>query len=63
MNTETSNLKSFHLLARNIKLADRLDSFKSMMSALQLTYKRTVLSAADREVTVKDPFTGPCAIC
>lgn len=58
MNTETSNLKSFHLLARNIKLADRLDSFKSMMSALQLTYKRTVLSAADREVTVKDPFTG-----
>lgn len=58
MNTETSNLKSFHLLARNIKLADRLDSFKSMMSALQLTYKRTVLSAADREVTIKDPFTG-----
>ncbi|MFN2438449.1 MAG: aminotransferase class I/II-fold pyridoxal phosphate-dependent enzyme, partial [Chitinophagaceae bacterium] len=58
MKTETDNLKSLHLLARNQKLADRLGSFKSMMSALQITYKRTVLSAADREVSVKDPFTG-----
>jgi len=58
MSTEISNLKSLDLVARNIKLADRLDSFKKMMSALQLTYKRVVLSAADREVTIKDPFTG-----
>jgi glycine C-acetyltransferase len=58
MSTEISNRKSLDLLARNIKLADRLDSFKKMMSALQLTYKRVVLSAADREVTIKDPFTG-----
>jgi len=58
MSTEISNLKSLDLMARNIKLADRVDSFKKMMSALQLTYKRIVLSAADREVTIKDPFTG-----
>jgi len=32
--------------------------FTSFMSEQVLTYKRTVLSAADREVIVKDPFTG-----
>ncbi|MEP7376652.1 MAG: pyridoxal phosphate-dependent aminotransferase family protein [Chitinophagaceae bacterium] len=58
MKSENHNLQSIHLNTRNQKLSDRLDFFKQAMSMLTLTYKRTVLSAADREVIVKDPFTG-----
>ena len=52
------DLKTLQLLSRNKKLSERLDSFKSFMSSQALTYKRTVLSAADRIVNVADPFTG-----
>jgi len=58
VNLNPVDLKSLQLLSRNKKLSDRLDSFKSFMSSLELTYRRTVLSAADREVNVMDPFTG-----
>ena len=58
MQSQTNQLKTLQLQARNQKLADRLIAFKTMMSGDTFTYKRTVLSAADREVTVKDPFTG-----
>ena len=58
MNLTPNDLKSLQLLTRNKKLSDRLDGFKSFMTAQRLTFKRTVLSAADREVNVRDPFTG-----
>src|SRR4030095_873812 len=58
VNLTPGDLKTLQLLSRNKKLSERLDSFKSFMSSQALTYKRTVLSAADRIVNVSDPFTG-----
>jgi glycine C-acetyltransferase len=58
MKIDVNNLKSLALQARSQKLSDRLEIFKSFMSEQFLTYKRSVLSAADREVVVRDPFTG-----
>ena len=58
MNLTPDDLKTLQLLSRNKKLSDRLGAFKGFMSSQALTYKRTVLSAADREVNVRDPFTG-----
>ena len=58
MKPDSNNLLSFYLKARNQKLADRLDHFQAFMSEQTLTFKRTILSAADREVLVRDPFTG-----
>ena len=58
MQTQTNQLKTLHVQARNQKLVDRLIAFKQMISSETFTYKRTVLSAADRQVTVRDPFTS-----
>ncbi len=58
MKIEINDLKTLNLNARNQKLNERIASFKKMMESQRLTFKRTVLSAADREVIVKDPFTG-----
>lgn len=58
MKNQVNNLQSLYLKSRNQKLDDRLDNFKLFMSELMLTYKRIILSAADREVIVRDPFTG-----
>lgn len=58
MQPESHNLQTIHLNTRNKKLSDRLDFFKQAMAMQTLTYKRSVLSAADRQVLVKDPFRG-----
>src|SRR6185503_1453837 len=58
MRIASNNLQSLYLRTRNQKLPDRLDLFTSFMSEQVLTYKRTVQSVADREVSVRDPFTG-----
>jgi glycine C-acetyltransferase len=58
VNLTPGDLKTLQLLSRNKKLSERLDGFKSFMSSQALTYKRTVVSAADRIVNVSDPFTG-----
>lgn len=55
---ESHNFLSIHLAVKNKKLPDRLSYFKEVMSKLTLTYKRTILTAAGREITIKDPFTG-----
>ncbi|MES1224916.1 MAG: hypothetical protein ABUT20_56030, partial [Bacteroidota bacterium] len=52
------NLRNVDLQGRNEKLEKRIALFRHFMSEQSLTYKRTVLSAAGREVMVKDPFTG-----
>ena len=58
MSTQPNQLKTLQLQGRKQKLEDRIIAFKAMMSAEMFTYKRTVLSPADREVRVRDPFTG-----
>jgi glycine C-acetyltransferase len=58
MKAPDSNLLSVYLKARNQKFNERLENFKHFMAEQTLTFKRTILSAADREVLVKDPFTG-----
>lgn len=58
MKQEYHNLQTIHLSTRNKKLSDRVDFFMQAMSEMTHTYKRSVLTAADREVCVKDPFTG-----
>lgn len=58
MKTETNNLISVYLRSRNKKFVERLEIFKSFMSEQTLTFKRTIVSEADREVIVRDPFTG-----
>ncbi|MFZ9388383.1 MAG: aminotransferase class I/II-fold pyridoxal phosphate-dependent enzyme [Chitinophagaceae bacterium] len=58
MKLESSNLRTIHLSIRDKKLSERVDFFTQAMSQEKLTYKRSVLTAADREVCVKDPFTG-----
>ena len=54
----TGNLRNVDLQARNEKLAGRVALFKQFMAGQSLTYKRSILSAAGREVAVCDPFTG-----
>lgn len=46
------------LYDREHKLQERVDDFARFLKNSQLTYLRKVVSAADREVVVKDPFTG-----
>ena len=58
MKTESNNLISVYLRSRNEKFAERLEIFKDFMSEQTLTFKRTIVSEADREVMVRDPFTG-----
>jgi len=58
MKSLETNLLSVYLKARNQKFNERLENFTQFMSEQTLTFKRTILSAADREVLVKDPFTG-----
>lgn len=58
MQTESNNLQTIHLNSRNKKLADRLTFFTKAMSEITHTYKRSILTAADREVYINDPFTG-----
>jgi glycine C-acetyltransferase len=55
---QNQNLKTVQLLARNQKLAARLSAFKRAIPAKELTYLRSIVSAAGREVLVKDPSTG-----
>lgn len=52
------NLKSIHLEVKNKKLPERLAFFEQAMSGIVSTYKRTIMTAADRTVVVRDPFTG-----
>ena len=58
MRADSNNLISIYLKLRNQKLTERLNIFKNFMAEQTLTFKRTVLSAADREVIVRDPFSG-----
>jgi len=58
MEIRPHNLKSMHLGAKSKKLPERLAYFQQAMSELVLTCKRTVLTAAGRDVVVRDPFTG-----
>src|SRR4051812_14456305 len=52
------NTRCIKLESRTWKLQDRVELFKSTIATKDLTYLRTVLSAADREVLVKDRSTG-----
>ncbi|MBL7696996.1 MAG: pyridoxal phosphate-dependent aminotransferase family protein [Chitinophagaceae bacterium] len=58
MKPRNPNLQTMHLETRGMKLPDRLEYFRLSMEEMRHTYKRTVLTAADREVIVEDPFTG-----
>jgi glycine C-acetyltransferase len=58
MLSQNKNIRSVELESRSWKLADRVALFKSSIATKELTYMRTVLSAADREVLVKDRCTG-----
>jgi glycine C-acetyltransferase len=52
------NIRSVKLETRTWKLQDRVALFNNAIATKELTYLRTVLSAADREVLVKDRHTG-----
>lgn len=52
------SLRNVDLQARNEKLAGRVALFKEFMAGQTFTYKRSILSAAGREVVVRDPFTS-----
>ena len=43
---------------REHKLSERVNDFKCFLETTPLTYLRSIVSAANREVVVKDPFTG-----
>src|SRR3954468_11443857 len=58
MAVSNKNIRSVKLESRTWKLADRVALFNSSIATKELTYMRTVLSAADREVLVKDRCTG-----
>ena len=58
MLTKNQDLKSLQKLVRNQKLARRLAIFKETIPTKQTTYLRSIVSAADREVTVEDRHTG-----
>lgn len=58
MSTDYKTLKSLQLSERSHKLAERIALFNEYKATQQTTYLRNVVSAAGREVIVKDPFTG-----
>src|SRR5918993_2314073 len=58
MLTKNQDLKSLQKLVRNQKLARRVSLFKETIPTDQTTYLRSIVSAADREVIVKDRKTG-----
>lgn len=58
MSEQNQNRQRIQLLERNLKIEDRVNNFKELISTEILTYMRSIVSAADREVTIKDPFTG-----
>ncbi len=53
-----NNLKTVQVATRNQKLEARLAFFKKAILTNELTYMRTIVSAADREVTIKEKPTG-----
>lgn len=55
---QDQNRQRIQLLERNLKLEDRVSNFKDLLAGIKHTYLRSVVSASDREVTIKDPFTG-----
>jgi glycine C-acetyltransferase len=55
---QNQNRQRIQLLERNQKLEDRVSNFNELLVTEKLTYLRSILSASDREVTIKDPFTG-----
>src|SRR5258705_3867098 len=58
MNNNIQHPQRVQLFERKQKLADRIHSFRNLLSTESLTYMRSIVSAAGREVTVNDPFTG-----
>lgn len=55
---QNQNRQRIQLLERNQKLEDRVSNFKGLIASEKLTYLRSILSASDREVIIKDPFTN-----
>lgn len=47
-----------HMGAKTKSLQERVKFFNQAFSELEITYRRTVLTAADRSVMIRDPFTG-----
>lgn len=58
MQSEKQNLKTIQLQVRNRKISDRLTQFRIARKLHPVTYLRTIMSVADREIIVKDPSSG-----
>ena len=58
MLTKNQNLKAVQKLIRNQKLSRRIAIFEEAIPTRETTYLRTIVSSADREVTVEDFYTG-----
>ena len=58
MLNQNQDLKTLHQLTRHQRLSQRVETFNRVIPTKESTYLRTIVSAADREVVVKDRHTG-----